>query len=267
MACTLKELQDAEYEILCAFADFCDKYKIEYILSDGTLIGAIRHNDFIPWDDDIDVNMDSVNFKKFVKKIKKHPIPGFHFSWLNTDPQHPYHFAKFRKTGTFMPEELCKDLDINNGVWLDIFIYTGYPKNKILAKLQEKFYHYFAFLGRMYILGDIDRKNEEEYEYSKKYQFVENLPFKVNGIIRKICFSLFTTLGSKKSEYVVFTNWVNKPHPPVKRDEYVGISTHCFRERDFSIPANYDKILTRVYGDYMTPVEYHSHVDLSKVQL
>lgn len=267
MSCTLKELQDTEYEILCAFADFCDKYNIEYILSDGTLLGAIRHNGFIPWDDDVDVQMDSTNFKKFVRKIKKHPIPGMHLSWVGTDLQHPNTFAKLRKLGTFMPLNSSKGLDICNGVWLDIFVYTGYPKIKFLAKLQEKIYKGFSFLGRVYFLDLNDRNKKVDYEYSFKYKLIKDMPYKLNGFIRKVLFSLYTSLGSKKSEFVVFNTWTSNPKPPVPRSNHTPICKHIFRDREFNIAANYDESLSYTYGDYMTPKEYPSHTDFSKIDL
>lgn len=267
MACTLKELQDAEYEILCKYADFCDENNIEYALFGGTLLGAIRHNDFIPWDDDVDVCMDHKNFNKFVKKIKKHPIPGLHLSWVDTDPQHPYYFAKLRKTGTYMPEELCKDLDIHNGVWIDIFVYAAYPKNKKIAKLQERLYFLFVILSKIYLFQLSDERRGETFEYSKKYKFISKLPFKVNGIIRKILFRMYTSLGSKKSEYITFNDWSQNPKTPALRSSNTPLTKHIFRDREFNVAANYDQSLTFMYGDYMTPIETHTHTDLTKIQL
>ena len=267
MACTLKELQDTEYEILCSFADFCDKHKIEYVLFGGTLLGAIRHNDFIPWDDDIDVCMDYKNFRKFVHKIKKNPIPRMHFSWAGTDLQHPNNFAKLRKLGTYMVLDSNKGLDICNGVWLDIFVYTGRPKNPKIEKLQTNVYRLFSFLGRQYFFEIIDRNNQEEYQYSKKYKLITGLPSKVNGLLRRMLFSLYNALGGKKSEYVGFNDWTVNPKEPVLRENYTPICKHVFRDREFSVPANYDQSLRAIYGDYMVPKEYPSHTDLSKIEL
>lgn len=267
MACTLKELQDAEYEILCAFADFCEKYDIEYVLIDGTLLGAIRHNGFIPWDDDIDIHMDSANFKKFVRKIRKYPIPGFHFSWVGTEPQYPFTFAKLRKNGTYMPEEKNTPLDIHNGVWIDIFTYTGLPKNPKIAKLQKKLFSWYVFLGQIYLNKVKDQRNEKQFEYSRKYNFILNLPFKVNSFIRRCLFSIYTSLGKSNSESVFRIDFMYNQAEPLPRVNFYPICQHAFKDREFNIPANYDQFLTQMYGDYMTPVEFPSHTDLSKIQL
>lgn len=269
MACTLEELQNVEYGILCDFADFCDKYNIEYVLSGGTLLGAIRHNGFIPWDDDIDVNMDSTNFKKFLKKIKKHPMEGIHLSWVDTENQYPLYFAKLRKCGTYMPENEYKSFDVYNGVWIDIFVYTGYPKNKVIAKLQEKIYFLFALMGRLYLQDKIDKSNDDMngFEYSRKYKFLKGLSYKTNGKIRALLFNAYTSLGSKKSEYVVLNDWQNNPKPPVPRCNYTPTCKHIFKDREFDIAVNYDKALSQQYGDYMTPVEYPTHTDLSRIEL
>lgn len=267
MACTLKELQNTEYEILCRFADFCEEYSIEYVLSYGTLLGAVRHNGFIPWDDDVDVQMDHKNFRKFIKKIKKNPIPGFHLSWIDTDPQYPLFFAKLRKNGTFMPEDPYQSLDMHQGVWIDIFVYTGDSNNRYIANLQKKIYRAFAFLGRIYRFNIRDKRQNEQFEYSRKYRFIQNLSDKTNSTIRRILFNLYAKLDNKKSEYVVTNDWANNPTPYILRDGITPYCKHIFVDREFNIPVNYDKALTAMYGDYMNPVEYPNHTDYSNVQL
>ena len=268
MACTLQELQKTEYEILCKFADFCEAHNIPYTLSGGTLLGAVRHNGFIPWDDDIDVHMSAETFKKFVRKIRKEPIYGMHFSWIDTDPEFPFYYAKLQKNGTFMPEEACRPFDTHNGVWIDIFIYTGLPKNSFLAKLQQRLYFFFATLARMYFNDQNDANNtEHEANYNAKYRFLQNLSRKKRVWLRKFLFRGYTALGSRKSELITYTDWSINPKKPLPRSFEEPACKHIFEGREFLVPQNYDISLRTQYGDYMTPKQYTLHTDLSKVQL
>ena len=267
MASTLKELQDAEYKILCDFADFCDKHSLTYGLSGGTLLGAVRHNGFIPWDDDIDVHMEIHEFKKFLKLYKKNPIKGLHLSWIDTDQEYPFYYAKLRKCGTYMPEEACSDLDMHNGVWIDIFVYMGVPNNKLLAKLQQKLYFVFATTARMYIYNKIDEKSENDAQYGLKYRLMKNMSRKNMHRFRRLLFTLFSSIGSRKSEFVVYNDWSQTPKKKLPRALELPVTKHIFRDREFSVPEKYDEALTTQYGDYMKPVEYPTHTDLTKVQL
>ena len=267
MACTMKELQDAELGILCQFADFCTQESIPYGLSGGTLLGAIRHKGFIPWDDDIDVHMDVRAFKKIVRRFRKNPIPGLHLSWIDSDAEYPFYHAKLRKNGTFMPEASCKSFDMHNGVWIDLFVYTGLPKNKLFAKVQEKLYFVFATTARMYLYDQIDAKNGGEAQYSAKYRFLKGLSRKRMRRLRKLLFALYTSLGSSRSELVTYNDWSQHPKEPLPRSFEMPQCKHVFCGREFLIPQNYDASLTKQYGDYMTPVEYPLHTELDKIEL
>lgn len=267
MACELKELQQTEYEILCKFADFCDANGIMYGLSGGTLLGAVRHNGFIPWDDDVDVHMEIHEFRKFCRRIRKHPIPGLHFSWVDTDPEHPYWFARLRKCGTFMPQDKYASLDMHNGVWIDIITYFGAPKSARLLKLQQKLYFTFVTMTRMCWYNHQDAKNDEEFEYSSKFRFLRSITGKRRIRLCKLLFSLSTSLGSRRSEYITYNDWIKNPKEKLPRSFEIPVCNHIFGDREFSIPQNYDASLTKQYGDYMTPVEYPSHADLTHVEV
>lgn len=265
MSCTLEELQKTEYEILCEFADFCEKHNLEYVLAGGTLLGAVRHNGFIPWDDDIDVYMEVHDFKKFVKLIKKNPVQGLHLSWLDTEPQSPFCFAKLRRCGTFFPSLLIETLDMHNGVWIDIFTYSGYPKNHIAQKIQSKTYLLFSLLGSYYRSCTHDLEKEYNKKYQKAMKILSKMSTKTINRLRKILFSFYSSLGSKKSEYVVFNDWFQESTGVLPRKNYTPSCKHLFNDREFNIPINYDDLLTRQYGDYMTPVVFHSHANLSRI--
>ena len=212
--------------------------------------------------------MSAEAFKKFLRLYKKHPIPGLHLSWVDTDPEYPFFFAKLRKNGTFMPEETYLPFDMHNGIWVDIFIYMGLPKSRLLAKLQQKLYFIFATMARLYAYNQIDDKDtQNDAQYNAKYRFLQNLSRKNSHRLRRLLFRLFTSLGSRRSEYITYTDWALTPKKPLPRSFEMPTVKHIFRDREFPIPKNYDISLSTQYGDYMTPVEFPSHTDFSNVQL
>lgn len=268
MACTLEELQKTEGDILRQFADFCDAHHITYGLSGGTLLGAIRHNGFIPWDDDVDVEIEVHEFRKFLRCYRKHPILGLHLSWMDSEPENPFTFAKLRKNGTFMPEaaHFMKNIDINNGVWIDLFCYCGVPKNKKLAALQEKLFQFYRSVSHL-IFFHYDPSIDHPLTKTKAFKICMKLPTKTAFRLRKLLFWLYSHMGSRHSEKVLYNSPETADPRILPRKYELPLSRHVFGDREYSIPQNYDEALTKLYGDYMTPKQFPSHTDLNSIQL
>lgn len=266
MSCTLEELQQAEYSILCAFDDFCTKHNLNYVLHGGTLLGAIRHNGFIPWDDDVDVIMDIRSFKKFIKLYKKYPVEGFFLSWIDCDGEYPLHFAKLRKENTSMPEYNFRELNMHNGIWIDIFTYIDKPRTNLGIKLQEYLLGLFQITGEKYLNRKKRRENKPVVE-SKINSFTDKCPDQLLLLIRKAIFGLAITLGKKGSTYVRDYDYNGDHNFCEERCLFEPTEKHIFVDRCFNIPKNYDSLLTLIYGDYMTPVHSHSHIVLEKIEI
>ena len=90
---TLAEMQDLEYDILCIVADFCEQNGIRYGLAGGTLLGAVRHGGFIPWDDDIDIVMPRPDYERFIREYKSNN-PYYTLTSIQNNQHHLYTFAK-----------------------------------------------------------------------------------------------------------------------------------------------------------------------------
>ena len=132
----LKRVQNAQKEILKSFDLFCKEHDLKYFLTFGTLLGAIRHKGFIPWDDDIDVGMLREDYDKFIELAKD----GFGDKYevltplLNKNYCSSVTHVQNKKT-TFVSEG-AKDLKCHLGINIDIFVYDNIPDDKELFKKQ-----------------------------------------------------------------------------------------------------------------------------------
>ncbi|MGN1479078.1 MAG: phosphorylcholine transferase LicD, partial [Acutalibacteraceae bacterium] len=254
-------------EILCKFADFCDKHSLYYILHGGTLLGAIRHNSFIPWDDDVDVAMDIKSFKKFLKIIKKEPIDGIHLSYYTDESQYPLQFAKLRKEGTYMPEKVYDGIEMHNGVWIDIFTYFNKPDSAFLINLQEKALGLIQMLCEKYYNRIKLKNGDDVISSSRIYKLLDKTPDFIIKSLKNFLFFFAASLGKKDSENIRFFDYNGAHNACLKREFMENSVKHIFKDREFNVPEKYNELLTTIYGDYMTPVVTHTHTDLTKINL
>ena len=137
-----KALQLRELEILDFFADVCKRNGLRYFIIAGTLLGAVRHGGFIPWDDDIDVAMPRRDFNKFAKICKKELPDGYFFQSSKTEKEYPFFFAKLRRDGDTVNESILESHDIHKGCYIDVFPLDKCPRSargrKMLFKLLRR---------------------------------------------------------------------------------------------------------------------------------
>ncbi len=134
-----KRVKEISVEILIDFDEFCKEHSLEYRLSFGTLLGAVRHKGFIPWDDDIDVDMPIDDYIRFRKCWLKYGDKEKYFlQTKKTDPKIPCPFYRFRLNDTAWIEPGRESFPIHWGIPLDIFPIYNMPKNKVLRKMQRK---------------------------------------------------------------------------------------------------------------------------------
>lgn len=134
----LKQLHATLYEVLAEIVRVCELLHIDYFIQGGSGIGAHFFQGIIPWDDDIDVGMTRDNYNRFLKEAPAVLKPEFFLAWYKTDPHSPFYFAKLRKNNTTFLEEACKDLDMHQGIYVDIFPFDKLPPNARAEKIQRK---------------------------------------------------------------------------------------------------------------------------------
>lgn len=128
----LYQMQNKQVEMLCELDRVCKKNNLKYALSSGTCLGAVRHGGFIPWDDDIDVYMSWSDAEKLVQCQGDFDSKYFVQNY-KTDPQFPSTHYRLCDSSTSCFLEETEWLDVNHGIFIDIYIYYPYPDNKLLA--------------------------------------------------------------------------------------------------------------------------------------
>lgn len=242
----LKRLQDVETEILKDVTDFCDKHGLKYSLYAGTLLGAVRHKGFIPWDDDTDVCMPRIDYEKFLKLWRKERPAGYFLQATDGKSKTMINHTKIRKIGTLLANENDLRLNENNGIWVDVFAFDKVPINK---KIQKKIMFY-AKLRIVYT---------RNYPVKKKGLIFEILSRIMLCIPNSLKCKIKNKSESEVTKYNYLTdNFIYKTFScidelPINLPKYIfdEFELADFGIYKFKIFKAYDEVLKIFYGDYM----------------
>lgn len=248
---SLREHQLVMLNIIDEFAAFCEEHNLRYFLDAGTLLGAVRHKGFIPWDNDADVCMPRADFDNFFELLKKNNFMLNDHLLLEIPENTIYTFYKLGDTRTKLIEFSDSVEPIKCLIYIDIFVKDGLPNNDCKAKrvckknerlsLWHWFYKYSIKKWKKEdnLLKVFIAKTADFLVRNKNKAF-----FKQNKYIKKI--------GIKypydNCEYVsTLSN--GEYYRRCKRSNFDGYILMDFENRTFRVPAGYDDWLTVLYGD------------------
>ena len=251
----LRQVQNTELEILVKFDEICKKYDIKYQLFGGTLLGAVRHRGFIPWDDDIDVCMLRSEYEKFIRLCSNDDLNSMYFLQTNkTDPASVVQFAKLRKNNTVFEPENEVGSTSHKGIYIDIFPLDNVkPGTKEGKKQYKDFYKYYSIVT----------STVKSRVTSSKTAWKKMIRYCLYGITRVIPKSYFdnklhdilTQFDNEETEYINhLTNGTDGKRTKwflMKRTEHTDMIKLEFEGHMFPAPRAYDALLTRRYGDYL----------------
>ena len=246
----LRELQLITLGILKTVVEFCNKNGIRYYLSEGSLLGAVRHEGFIPWDDDLDIAMPRDDYEKFIKLWGKKKIDDCRLFHQSTYKKYYLTFAKVVFMGKCRFLSLIrkglKSMNDITGPGIDIFPLdeTGPISKKLLSRASKIRKYRNILLTKVYYFKTPKKR--------KRYRFAAAV-MSYKAVQRKLV-SLYTADKGKGKQYV--TNFASS-YPINKeifqKDWFEPARTVKFEDLTVTIPYDSEKILTQIYGDYMTP--------------
>lgn len=250
---TLREIQLGELQVLKKFAEICENNGFKYFIAYGTLIGAVRHKGFIPWDDDVDVAMPRADYNKLVTYCREHTseLAPFVLKHYSLDKNYIYPISRLCDTRYVIDYSDAADYGL--GLFIDIYPYDGCGNSIDGA---EKLYNKLN-----YIRACVTVAGNSHFIFSRT-AFWRNIVKFPLYCFSKICGlnNLLKKLDEKAQEYeyndsnflycIVWGGGTDIKHP-TKKSFFDNIVYLEFEGCKFPAPAQFDEWLRNTYGDYM----------------
>ena len=250
----LRKLQLIEIELLDEYVRICDKYDLTYYINYGTLLGAVRHKGFIPWDDDLDVVMPCKDYEKFCQIADKEIDHNKFYFHDYKDPRYYDGLVRIRRKGTiYSDKKSMRKKKKNYGIWMDIFRLDNVDNPHSLVfryqTMAKKILGHICFHRAMVDLNNLSL-NRKIVHYISCI-----LPLGAWNHLRDWSFRLCKNDNTK---YVInFASRYKASIELIEREKYGQPVKIEFEGKLYNAPHEYEYILKHIYGDYMKlpPVE------------
>ena len=232
----LRQHQLRMLEMLKYIDDVCGKYDIKYWLCSGTLLGAVRHGGFIPWDDDLDIEMLRDDYKKFVKVVAMEGNNRYVLQTHQTDFNYFAPYGKLRDLRSCIKEDSTNDLYYKfHGAYIDVFIME--PSSfLILHKISNKLQDVLLFKANGLL----------------KNKFIRRCYFSLMCILlHNILFPVLQTLSALNAKGQLRHTMGSCFTKPRYNDDIFPLKDIEFEGSKFPVPGNTHSYLSKIYGDYM----------------
>lgn len=248
-----RKMQLVQTEMLVEFDRVCRENDIRYVLTGGSMLGAVRHNGYIPWDDDADIAMLREDYEKFKRIAYKLNHDICFFQDYTTDPFYRWGHAKLRRTGSVYVRVGQENLKCQTGIFVDIFPMDDVP----VSTIGQMFQDFYCFCLRKILWSEVAKYNEKGF-WKVWFGILSKIPVKT--VFRWL--SVYTGKSSNSSPNMVrsllFTA-VGKLYRKASLQMRYGVPKEWFLERaeyDFEGhklygSKDYDAVLCHMYGNYM----------------
>lgn len=246
---TLEESKQIQFELLKKVHKYCKDNNLSYFLIDGTLLGAIRHHGFIPWDDDIDILMPRKDYDLFFQKFGERD----NAKAINCETDNDYYlpFGKVIDTRTVVKENISLKTEL--GVYIDVFVLDALSDNyKENERAVKKLQFYRNLLSVNLLPGSDKRKGWKRIAHSilNKVIFL----FNMNNLSKKMN-NTAKQLGKNTKNPPWFGRLCNISAAEIEQklypEDFNGAGDAFFEGSIFCAPCGYDRVLKELYNDYM----------------
>ena len=269
----MKEIWAVQLDLYAEFERVCKKHDIKFVASGGTMLGAVRHHGYIPWDDDMDLMMTRGEYEKLCiigPQEFKHP---YFFQTEETEPGFHRWFARLRNSETtaIQSKEESMGLKYNQGIFIDIFPLDNVVDDTTLYQKQiKKCSIYFRLYNFLHMIEFSVVEKTDSYvkrNIRKLLQVLFSKAIRDLQLTRRVYNKLdkaYQQYNDAETEYVSLISFQikNMGHAICRKDMDQIVYTD-FEFFKMPIIVNYDEHLKRKYGDYMTPLNnpnYHGDI-------
>lgn len=242
----LRDLQLVEFSVLKEFDRVYKKNDIKYSLAFGTLLGAVRHKGFIPWDDDIDVMMEYTEYLKFQEVADKSLNEEFYFQSRLKNPYNYIYWNRIGLKNTTSIDISFASVPANWGICIDIF--PAFPINKKMEKKEMHWLRMFSLLSLKYFHSATFKGSSFKDKIKKLPHIL--MPKKLNQLLTKYYLNKF----EKIVDVDYYLDYCEYPRIiKYNKDIFDKYTKIEFEKTKLMCIEKYDEVLTTCYGDYMKP--------------
>jgi lipopolysaccharide cholinephosphotransferase len=266
-----RRMQLTELDMLVEFDRVCRKNDINYVLFGGSLLGAVRHQGYIPWDDDADIGMLREDYDRFKEHLNELDPSICFFQDHDTDPEYRWGYGKLRRTGTKYIRVGQEHLRCKTGIFVDVFPMDDIPLSVFGQVLQD----WYCFCLRKILWSEVAKYNTPgfwkiwftllskipvSFPFAGFRKYTERSKNNTPNRVRCLAFPATGTLYKK--------NQINERYG-MPKSWFTDRAEYLFEGKLFYSSRDYDTVLKYIYGDYMKIPDkkgQEQHSPFSKIQ-
>ncbi len=258
----LQRLKDIEIDILAEIDRICKKHDIKWFLAGGSLLGAVRENKSIAWDDDLDIGFLREDFEKFKKVAPLELDKKYYYSSPWTDDDCHYYIDKIRLKSSYFSTAYSSHFTLEDGVFVDLIVYDQTSSNRLLEKFQIKF---ICMMVAALRIRWYNQPKKPRYKFWKRVlPILRLIPWKTLHKLFDFSATMFSK--NKKAEYLLDSTGQH-----IRNGRFPKYYLEELTEAEFDgmmcpIPVHYDEYLSFFYGpNYFPKPSISSQVGAHKI--